>query len=169
MKLENFSESELVLHTIEGVSEKRIRQVEESLQVRFPEDYYNFMRKCNGAVLNLPVIWSEDLKRWVFIEVLWSISAEENSDNGIKSGLEYMNYLSAAYCNNQISNGWFAFGGGEGNEFLMNTSTGEVYTWNISETYSLGEDGNVYKVANSFTEFLENLEEYDLFTHLHFD
>ncbi|MBC1645632.1 SMI1/KNR4 family protein [Listeria welshimeri] len=136
-----------------SLSVKEIEEIEKELKITFPKDYRNFLEICNGGIpkqnyltLTIPEIGEEivlgallgknDNKNFDLLS--WNHEySEDMIDSTIIIGTEYNSGL-MILINQEEESG--------------------IYFWDNAYVFDNSSDEeNVYKLCNSFTEFMDDL------------
>lgn len=128
------------------------------LQSLLPYDYQNFLLVHNGGAPKFPHVFRvQNLRKGedVALQILLGIDLDIESSNL---------YWAIQTFNNRIPKGMLPIGyDGGGNVLLlslMQQDQGAVYFWNHDEEHSPPTYRNIHKVADSFSHFLDNLQEF---------
>lgn len=131
----------------ENISIEDIKQVEKSLKIKLPQDYINHMLEYNGIdpkgnYYFRPNIWNNEIYFSYTLPIKYGtdIFEDANLDDELEDYPEMQITIGVTYT-------------GDLSMSLKKGEYGSIYVY-----YS---DGEMHKLANSFTEFLQGLEEYE--------
>lgn len=131
----------------ENISINDIKEIEKSLGIKLPKDYVNHMLKFNGIdpqgdYYYKPDIWEDEIN-FSYILPIHHGTYTFNKANKIKTLEDFpeMQVMIGATTTGNLSMS------------LKKEDNGSIYVY-----YS---DGEIHKLADSFTEFLQRLEEYE--------
>lgn len=147
--------------TYPPTSESEINDFEQKWNINLPENYKNFLLENNGGRpaedLTFPIKNDPPLNLGV-INFFYGINAGEHNDLDKEMRVH----------EDRVPKGFVPIAGDPmGNEICLAVSgehEGEVYFWEHEEEAEDGEEPtmqNMYLVANSFEEFLNNLKPYE--------
>lgn len=136
---------------------EQIKETEEKIGHKFPDDYKEFLLKTNGGQFQL--LTDDDVHDF-YVDPI----DEENIciDSFYGVGKEACNYLvifNQEY--DYASEGCIIIGGTLSHGFMVYDYLGNlydkkaIYFWDLNNSYKASKDGNVYFVANNFNELLE--------------
>lgn len=153
--LNNKGEDEMNINSFGGASIEAIKNFEESMGVSLPNDYKQFLSKYNGGTskVRYSTFKVEELNENIPLDVLYGLDVE-------KKQLELHN-VNNEYIDDMLPN-CIIIGDdpGAGLIVLINDANTEgVYYWDHSFHFEQSsEEENIYKVADSFQAFVENLK-----------
>lgn len=135
-----------------------IARLEEKFSLKLPEDYKNFLVETNGGVVDgektkgivLSEEYGENLE--VNVDVFFGVDTEENATN-----IDY--WMEQDYLEDDILENTVLIGDTYQHGFIVLICEGEdkgVYYWDDTYTFEQSSDeGNMYWIADTFTEMLE--------------
>ena len=141
------------------ISLEKIKQFEKQAEVEFPEDYVEFLANSNGGEPKLSTFEYKlkDGRVWTGgVRVFFGIDVDDWED---------IKHYYALY-EDRIPKQMLPIANDDGGNLILlalgKQDKGKVYFWDHDEESEDDEPpttDNIYFVANSFTEFLENLKE----------
>ncbi|WP_420571191.1 SMI1/KNR4 family protein [Kordia sp.] len=128
----------------QNITLEEFQQLENNYSIKLPQDYKNHMLKCNGInpledYYFLPDIWEDEINFFYILPIKYgSYIFEEGNLIGYLEDYPEMQVMIGVTRTGSLSMS------------LKKEEHGSIYVY-----YS---DGEMHKLANSFTEFLEGLE-----------
>ncbi|MBC7809956.1 MAG: SMI1/KNR4 family protein [Burkholderiales bacterium] len=157
------------------LDESDLTYLEESQGIALPEDYRRFLLAHNGGYPELCVFPIDDFPRDTHAMVGWFFALEGAfSDTGAVEGYQGLPpTIEEALVDyrNRVPSDLLPIARDPGGNLIClgvkGEQTGKVYFWDHNEE-SIDEEGhptylNVYKIADTFTKFLNSLVSEDLF------
>jgi hypothetical protein len=132
--------------------ETLLNQFEKQIGFSLPEDYRIFLRNCNGGMpeIKYAAFFIKDLDDYSSLDVLLGLNV--NKFDLIRRNIEYKDDLVP----NSVIIGDDP--GGSMIVLISDDNHSGIYFWDHSFDYEQSnEEHNIYKIANSFGEFINNL------------
>lgn len=137
-----------------NIKKEEIMEFECEIGFTLPDDYKEFLQNFNGGIpeIKYSTFKLDDLEENIGLQVLYGLNLNENLDLR-EWFLEY---------EDDMLDGCIIIGHGIGFGFVVlinNTENSGVYFWDHSfELDNSSEEENVYKISDTFKEFIENLK-----------
>lgn len=138
-----------------NISEEEVFKFEEKIGFSLPDDYKKFLLNCNGGVPEIKYSTFElnDFDESIGLQVLYGLNLPQNLD---------LREWNDEY-EDDLLDDCIIIGHGIGFGLIVLVNSIEfsgVYFWDHSfELESSSEDENVYKIADTFKQFIDNLDE----------
>lgn len=134
----------------------QIKEAEEKIGHKIPEDYKQFLLKTNGGRVDFV---SDEVDHKFHIDLIDEDDIWLDSLYGIgESALNWLVYFNKEYghetkgcliVGDTLCHGFILY------DYLGVWSSGGIYFWDDKHEYEASSDGNLYFVANNFNEFME--------------
>ena len=137
-----------------NVKEEEIFKLEEEIGFTLPNDYKEFLINFNGGVpeVKYSTFKLNELEENIGLQVLYGLNLEENLD--LREWYEEYE--------DDLLDDCLIIGHGIGFGFIVLVNSPEVsgvYFWDNSfELENSSEDENIYKISDTFREFIEKLK-----------
>ena len=137
-----------------NVEEEEIFKLEEEIGFTLPNDYKEFLINFNGGVLEVKysTFKLNELEENIGLQVLYGLNLEENLD--LREWYEEYE--------EDLLDDCLIIGHGIGFGFIVLVNSPEVsgvYFWDNSfELENSSEDENIYKISDTFKEFIQELK-----------
>lgn len=132
---------------------KNIEKVENTFDVKLPQDYKNFLLLNNGADIKDGIFYVKDLKEKILMGGFYGIKSETNTIDLISQNKEY---------GDDIPNNSLIIGSDPGEGWLLLINDGEndgIWYYDHAYFFKQSTDElNTYYICETFTEFMEMLE-----------
>ena len=138
-----------------NISEEEVFKFEEKIGFSLPDDYKEFLLNCNGGVPEIKYSTFElnDFDESIGLQVLYGLNLAQNLD---------LREWNEEY-EDDLLDDCIIIGHGIGFGLIVLVNSIEfsgVYFWDHSfELESSSEEENVYKIADTFKQFIDNLDE----------
>lgn len=137
-----------------NVKEEEIFKFEDEIGFKLPSDYKEFLINFNGGVpeVKYSAFTLNELQENIGLQVLYGLDLEENLD--LREWYEEYE--------GDLLDDCLIIGHGLGFGFIVLVNSPEisgVYFWdNTFELENSSEDENIYKISNTFSEFIEEIK-----------
>lgn len=137
-----------------NVNEEKVLQLEEKIGFILPSDYKEFLIKYNGGVpeIKYSTFTLSSLQIDIGLQVLYGLDIEEDLD--LRTWYEEYK--------EDLLDDCLIIGHGLGLGFIVLVNSPEVtgvYFWdNTFELETSSEEENIYKISDTFTEFIHNIK-----------
>ncbi|ATA88503.1 SMI1/KNR4 family protein [Capnocytophaga stomatis] len=141
------------IQTIEKGIRESYKIVEEQFGIELPKDYRNFLDLYNGAVIDNGYFYVEDLDEYITMHSFYGVNTDVRSHNIIFKNEEFID---------DIPEKSILIGRDQGGGWLLLINDGENDgIWYYDHSYFFeqsSDEENTYFICETFTEFLEMLE-----------
>lgn len=149
--LQEYLLEEVTKEAVEKLSEK-VELFEKNFNLSLPNEYRQFIINTDGAFIN-----------YALVEIPGSTYEPcVNQIIGItEAQVEGLTWFKESY-EDELLNDFVIIASGD-DMIVMDTETEKIYFWDDGSCIPESEDGkfNIYKVADSFKEFIDNLKDID--------
>lgn len=143
----------MIIRSIETGNSNNIKIIEKQLNLNLPLDYKNFLLKYNGAAINNAYFFIDEIKEMIMMGIFYGVDIEDSID---------IIYNNKEYEDDILENS-LLIGSDPGGGWILLIFDGEndgVWYYDHSYFFEQSTDElNTYFICDSFTEFLNILEE----------
>lgn len=130
-----------------------IKKLEESFNIKLPEDYKNFLIKYNGADIVDEIFYVKDIEQKILMGGFYGVESDKKKIGLINQNKEY---------GDDIPDNSLLIGSDPGSGWILLVNDGEnngIWYYDHSYFFSkLSDELNTYFICETFTDFLKMLE-----------
>lgn len=155
LEIEQIKDEKLLLKNHIRKGKNKVKEIEKHFDITLPDEYRDFLLNFN---IEFHGIFEVNIRPEILKEnesILFECFLKVESNN--KSLLSIIDYNSEI--NQYIDNDMFIFGSDSDGLFIIDLESGVVYYEDSCSylEYSRAKDTNIYKIAESFNEFLDEI------------